>query len=183
MVKTTPLRRLNLGCGPIAPLGWINCDIQPGPGVDLVADVRSGLPLPVDSLDYIVGIHVLPEIPFCDQARTLAELRRLLRPGGVLRLSLPDMDLAIRAYLSGDIDYFLIGDDVTQSLAGKMIVQLTWYGRSRCLFTWDFTRELLAHAGFGNITRCAYQQTASPHAGITELDDRPLESLFVEAVK
>ncbi|MDX1948600.1 MAG: methyltransferase domain-containing protein [Pirellulaceae bacterium] len=176
-------RRLHLGCGPITPLGWINCDIQPGPGVDLVADVRAGLPLPSDSLDCIVGIHVLPEIPFCDQLKTLSELRRLLRPGGVLRLGLPDMDLAIQAYRTGDVDYFLIGDEVTQSLAGKMIVQLTWYGRSRCMFTWDFTRELLTRAGFGKVTRCAYQQSSYGDPLLTQLDDRPLESLFVEAVK
>jgi predicted SAM-dependent methyltransferase len=136
-----------------------------------------------DSFDYIVSIHVLPEIPYCDLDKSLRELRRILKPGGVLRLSLPDMDLAINAYRSGDVDYFLIGDEVVRSIAGKMIVQLTWYGRSRSMFTWEFTQELLARNGFRNISRCAYQQSASIHAGITELDDRPLESLFVEATK
>lgn len=183
MPEQPPIRRLHWGCGPITPLGWVNSDIAAYPGVDVVADVRKGLPLASDSFDYIVGIHVLPEIPYSDLDKSLAELRRLLRPGGVLRLSLPDMDLALRAYQTGDVDYFLIGDDVVKSLAGKMIVQLTWYGRSRCMFTWEFTRELLARNGFRDISRCSYQKTASVHGSITELDDRPLESLFVEALK
>jgi SAM-dependent methyltransferase len=183
MPETHSPRRLHWGCGPITPLGWVNSDIAAGPGVDVVADIRHGLPLAADSFDYIVAIHVLPEIPYSDLDKSLAELRRVLRPGGVLRLSLPDMDLAIKAYLSGDVDYFLIGDEVTKSLAGKMIVQLTWYGRSRCMFTWEFTEELLTRNGFRNITRCAYRETASLHPGITELDDRPLESLFIEAMK
>ncbi len=176
-------RRLHWGCGTVTPYGWVNSDIAAAPGVAVVADIRAGLPLPSDSFDYIVSIHALPEIPYCDQDRTLAELYRLLRPGGVLRLGLPDLDKALAAYLAGDVDYFLIGDDEIRSLAGKLIVQLTWYGRSRCMFTFEFIAELLERAGFRHSVRCGFRQTASPFPGIVELDDRELESLFVEATK
>jgi predicted SAM-dependent methyltransferase len=176
-------RRLNWGCGPIAPFGWVNSDIEAAPGVDVVADIRKGLPLPANSFDYIVSIHALPEIPYSDHDKALSELHRVLKPGGVLRLSLPDMDRAIRAYQGGDVDYFLIGDEVVRSLAGKMIVQLTWYGRSRMMFTFDFIRELLERNGFRDVKQCEYQKTHSPYPAIIELDDRQLESLFVEAVK
>jgi predicted SAM-dependent methyltransferase len=177
------MRRLHWGCGSITPFGWVNCDIRPGTDVDIVADIRTGLPLPDDSFDYIVGIHVLPEIPYCDLDRTLQELLRLLRPGGVLRLALPDVDKAIAAYTSGDIDYFLIPDDVVKSLAGKMIVQLTWYGISRSMFTLDLMTELLERNGFQSVQACPFQQTGSPFPGIVELDNRELESFFIEARK
>lgn len=177
------MRRLNWGCGAMTPVGWINSDICVGPGIDVVADIRQGLPLEDDFFDYIVSIHALPEIPYCDMDQTLRELRRILKPGGVLRLSLPDMDLAIDAYKSNDIDYFLIGDDVIQSLAGKMMIQLTWFGRSRSMFTWDFIREMLARNQYSEIVRCDYQKSTSTLMGITDLDNRPLESLFVEARK
>src|SRR5688572_12344761 len=131
-------KRLNWGCGPICPYGWVNSDAQAFPGVDVVADVRQGLPLPSDWFDYVVSIHALPELPYRDQDRALQELLRLLRPGGTLRLSLPDMDKAIKAYQTGDVDYFLIGDEVVRCLAGKLIVQLLWYGQSRCMFTGEF---------------------------------------------
>lgn len=176
-------RRLHWGCGPLTPFGWVNSDITAAPGVDVVADIRRGLPLPSESFDYIVSIHALPELAYNELDAALAELYRLLKPGGVLRLGLPDMDKAIQAYKSKDIDYFLIGDDVVRSLAGKMIVQLTWYGQSRSMFTFDFTRELLERNGYAAIRRCDYQQTHSPFAGIVELDNRQLESLFVEASK
>jgi len=178
------LRRLNWGCGPIAPYGWVNSDIAPGPGVDVVADIRAGLPLQDNSFDYAVSIHALPEIPYADLDRAISELRRVLKPGGVLRLSLPDLDKAIRAYVSKDIDYFfLIPDDVVTSLSGKMIVQLLWYGRSRCMFTVEFISELLKRCGFQNIQPCGFRETRSSFPGIIELDDRELESLFVEATK
>jgi SAM-dependent methyltransferase len=177
------VRRLHWGCGPITPYGWVNSDIEPGPGVDVVADIRAGLPLPDDGFDYIVSIHTLPELSYAALDHALLELRRVLRPGGVLRLSLPDLDRAIRAYATKDIDYFLIPDEVVKTLSGKMIVQLLWYGRSRCLFTQEFMVELLARCGFQSIQLCGYRQTHSEHAGIIELDDRELESFFVEARK
>lgn len=177
------LRRLHWGCGPITPYGWVNSDIQPGPGVDVVADIRAGLPLPDNSFDYVVSIHALPEIPYCDLDRTLAELRRVLRSGGVLRLGLPDFDKALRAYMTKDVDYFLIPDEIVKALSGKMIVQLLWYGRSRSMFTAEFTIELLSRSGFQSIQVCAFHQTGSPFPGIIELDDRELESFFIEARK
>ena len=177
------IRRLHWGCGPITPYGWVNSDIQPGPGVDVVADIRAGLPLPDDTFDYIASLHTLPELSYAELDRALLELRRVLRPGGALRLSLPDFDKAIQAYTRKDIDYFLIPDEVVKTLSGKMIVQLLWYGRSRCLFTQEFTVELLRRCGFQSIQLCNFRQTASDYPGIVELDDRELESFFVEARK
>src|SRR5687767_2373200 len=82
--------RLNWGCGPCATEGWINCDAKDGPGVDLCCDIRDGLPLDDDSVDCVAAIHVLQDLPYADVAAALRELRRVLRPGGVLRLGLPD---------------------------------------------------------------------------------------------
>lgn len=177
-------RRLHWGCGPITPYGWVNSDVAAFPGVDVVADIRAGLPLADDSFDYIASIHTLPELSYGDLDRALGELRRVLRPEGVLRLALPDLDKAIAAYAGKDIDYFfLISDDVVKSLSGKMIVQLLWYGRSKSLFTPEFTAELLDRNGFHSIQVCEFRQTASAFPGIIELDDRPLESFFIEATK
>jgi SAM-dependent methyltransferase len=178
------LRRLHWGCGPITPYGWVNSDIQALPGVDLVADIRQGLPLADDSFDYIVSIHTLPEIPYRHLDGALGELRRVLRPGGVLRLGLPDLDKAIAAYVARDIDYFfLISDEDAQSISGKMIVQLLWYGQSRSMFTVPFATELLSRCGYRSIEPCRFRQTASEFPGIIELDDRELESFFIEARK
>lgn len=175
------LRRLHWGCGPRIHYGWVNSDLEPYPGVDVVADVTKGLPFTDAEFDCIVSIHVLPEIAYCDLDQTLRELLRILKPGGVLRLGLPDLELAFRAWQKNDIDYFLIDDNHVRTLSGKLIVQLTWFGRSRCQFTFEFIEELLTRNGYVEVTRCSYQQTGTTLPGITALDDRPLESLFVEA--
>jgi predicted SAM-dependent methyltransferase len=177
------LRRLNWGCGEVPEPGWINSDIKDMPGIEIVGDIRDGLALDTDSIDYVASIHALPEIPYDTLETALRELRRVLKPGGVLRLVLPDLDRAIQAYLAGDKDYFLIPDEDASTIGGKLIVQMTWYGWSRSLFTHEFVEELCARAGFARVDRCSYMQTASAYPEIVELDSREKESLYVEAVK
>lgn len=177
------LRRLNWGCGRSPQSGWINSDRKPGPGVDVPGDIRTGLPLADDSFDTVASVHALEEIPYSDLLPVLRELRRVLKPGGVLRLALPDLDKGIRAYLAGDRDFFLIPDDDARSVGGKFITQLLWYGHSRTLFTSDFVEELLLKAGFSRVAHCAYRQTASADPCVVDVDNRENESLYVEAFK
>jgi predicted SAM-dependent methyltransferase len=182
-VDAPGLRRLNWGCGPVTPRGWINSDRKAAAGVDLACDIRTGLPLPDDGLDYVVSIHALQDLAYPDLVPALRELRRVLRPGGVLRLGLPDLDQAIEAYRRHDRGYFLVPDHEARSLGGKLVVQMLWYGALRSMFTYDFVAELLEKAGFAAVTRCRFKETASGYPEIVELDNRAGESFFAEAVK
>ena len=177
------LKRLNWGCGASGEPGWINSDIKEGPGIQIPCDIRDGLPLESDSFDYAVSIHALPELTYPDLVPALAELRRVVRPGGVLRLCLPDLLRGVEAYERGDRSYFLVPDEDAQTIGGKLAVQLSWYGYSRSLFTPDFTEELLVKAGFRSVDHVSYRETNSPFSGIVELDNREPESLFIEAKK
>ncbi len=177
------VRRLNWGCGTDPAPGWLNADVEEGHGVDISCDIREGLPLEDASIDYVVSIHALPELPYGDLETALSELKRVLRPEGMLRLSLPDLERAIRAYLDGDVGYFPVPDDDARSLGGKMILYLTRYGYSCSLYTFDSIEELLLRAGFRRVVRCGLGESTSEYPGITELDNREAESLFVEAVK
>lgn len=180
---STSVTRLNWGCGPTPPRGWINADRLTAPGIALSGDIRDGLPLADDVVDYAVTIHGLQDLAYPDIVPALQELRRVLRRDGVLRLGLPDLDRALAAYAGGEAGYFYIPDAEVTTLSGKLIVQLTWYGSVRTPFTWEFARELLLRAGFRRVARCAFRLTSSGYGDIVELDNRERESLFVEAVK
>lgn len=178
-----PRHRLNWGCGPVRPRGWVNSDVEPGDGVDLACDIRDGLPVPDDTFDCVVSIHVLEQLPYLELDAALRELRRVLKPGGTIRLSVPDLDRAIGAYRAGDPRYFYVPDRDVTSIGGKLSVQMTWYGSSRSLFTYDFLQELLGRTGFRAIRRCAFRETVSGDPAIVALDNRERESLIVEAIK
>ncbi len=175
------MNRLNLGCGPHPPQCWINADLRDAEGVDLVGDIRDGLALPDHSIDYAVAIHFLQDLAWPDIPPALAELKRVLQPGGVLRLALPDLDRAIEAYRRGDAAYFHVPDEHARDIGSKLVTQVIWYGSVRTPFTFGFAQELLSGAGFQDIRRCSFGQTASAFADIVSLDNRERESLFVEA--
>jgi SAM-dependent methyltransferase len=175
------VKRLNWGCGTSAPPDWINSDIVPGPGVDVAANILDGLPIADESIDYVTSQHALQDLQIYDQVAALTELRRILKPGGVLRLALPDLDLAIDAYKRGDRDHFLVWD--WETLSGNFITHMLWYNCTRTPFTYEFAEELLRKAGFARVVRAAYRKTASPWPEIVELDSRENESFFVEAFK
>jgi hypothetical protein len=174
-------RRLNFGCGPQPLPGWFNVDRQPGPGIDLVADVRGGLPLPPHGMDCAVAMHVLQDLAWPEIVPALVELRRVLMPGGVLRIGVPDLDRAIDAYRAGRHDYFHVPDRDARCLGAKLVTQIIWYGSVRTPFTFDFACELLGRAGFRAPTRCSFGHSASGDAALTALDNRERETLFVEA--
>jgi SAM-dependent methyltransferase len=176
-------RRLNLGCGPTASPGWINLDRRCAPGVDVLADVALGLPFRDESVDIVVASHVLQDLSYRDVPAVLDEIRRVLKPAGVLRLGLPDLERAIRAWIDNDRRYFYIPDEDATSIGGKLCLQVSWYGSVRTPFTWDFVEELAYRAGFRSVKRCAFGETASHWPEIVALDNRERETLFVEAVR
>jgi predicted SAM-dependent methyltransferase len=179
--KGRGVRRLNWGCGSHVAPGWINSDVKDAVGIDLIADIRRGLPLASESIDYSVSIHALPELTFSQQVPALQELLRVLKPGGVLRLSLPDLRKGIDAYLRGENEYFKADDEAAESPGGRFIAHMLWYGYSRTLFTVDFAAELLEKAGFIDVSECAFRETMSDFTEITGLDNREDESFYIEA--
>lgn len=81
------ITKLNLGCGKAKLIGWVNVDNWGD--VDLKHDLNE-FPYPWDdnSVDEILMNHVLEHIPnWWDAFR---ECARILKPGGVLRINVPD---------------------------------------------------------------------------------------------
>ena len=178
-----PVIRLQIGCGKFPRPGWINTDNKVRPGVDCVADLRGDLPFRDGAFDCVVAIHVLPHIPLAGLAPALARIRRVLKPGGVLRLALPDLEKALNAFRRRDAGYFAVPDAQWKSLGAKLVAQIVWHNDLATPFTYDLAAEALEKAGFASIARCAFRETHSRFPEVVELDNRERESFFVEATK
>ena len=182
----TEIRRLHWGCGDRTPSDWINADFREGPGIDIGCNILDGLPLASDSIDYIFSEHALQQLEILYVVDALRELHRVLKPGGGLRLCLPDLDRAISAYQGGSRDYFWCWD--WDTISGNFITQILDYNNTRTPFTYEFAEELLRKAGFIHVRRVEYRQTSSSYPELVELDSwegdsRKLESFYVEAFK
>lgn len=92
---------VNVGCGPFGHEGWINFDLYAHPGVSLAVDCRRTLPLADESCRGIHVEHYFEHLePTRERPRFLAECRRCLMPGGVLRIVVPDARKYVEAYVS-----------------------------------------------------------------------------------
>ena len=91
---------LNLGCGSRYHPDWINIDIAPqGPEV-IRHDLSRGIPLPDASCDVVYHTAVLEHLRPADASAFLMECFRVLKPGGVVRVGVPDLEIICQLYLS-----------------------------------------------------------------------------------
>lgn len=93
------MRLLNFGCGTAVHPDWVNLDSSTDlPGV-IRHDLRRGLPFPDESFDAVYGSHVLEHLEPDAAMQLLRECHRVLRPGGIVRIVVPDLEAIARRYL------------------------------------------------------------------------------------
>ena len=118
LIVPSPRRRLNFGCGFDTRPGYVNFDVYPLPGVDVVAPVDPFYPrLPFDDeeFDDIVAYHVLEHV--ANKAAIIEEIWRIARRNAVIKIKLPDrshsdafLDPTHLSYWEVDtIDFYLPG--------------------------------------------------------------------------
>jgi len=93
--------KLHLGSGDRLKPGWVNVDIHPA--ADLRLDVRRPWPFADAIAAEVYAEHLFEHLSWPGEARYfLAEARRVLAPGGTLRLSVPDLARHVQAYVRRD---------------------------------------------------------------------------------
>ena len=90
--------KLHLGCDKRFIPGFVHIDLADYPHIDHRHDVRS-LPMIADaSADLVYACHILEYFDRVEVQAVLAEWTRVLKPGGVLRLAVPDFEALIAVY-------------------------------------------------------------------------------------
>jgi len=188
---------INLGCGSIIKKDMINIDFFFEKGIDYGADLRYPLRIPSNSVDGIVCEHTMEHILYKDDEKLLSECYRILKPGGVLRIILPDISKFINAYASGDEKWFsewerIFFIDSPDPVRSKRRIKsplqalsfvMQEYGH---ISAWDvpLMRKFLEEAGFSDIEECSHRQGKKPELLIdTEVPGRLYVSLYIEATK
>lgn len=188
---------VNLGSGPNVVPGFVNIDFFNTGGIDYGADLRYPLKIASSAVDGIFCEHTLEHLTYSQVNAVLGECYRILKPGGVIRVVLPDLSLFMRNYCAGNRDWFARWEELifitsrdSERAARRLLTSMEAvsfvtqeYGHVSC---WDFETlaAYLEKNGFREITatgpgkgRCAEL--------LIDLDDeeRKFVSLYVEAVK
>ncbi len=89
---------LNVGCGPTFHEAWTNLDsFAVSPSV-IACDIRKGLPFADNHFNVCYSSHVLEHLAPGEGERMLSEMWRVLSPGGVARVIVPDLELVTEDY-------------------------------------------------------------------------------------
>jgi predicted SAM-dependent methyltransferase len=100
---------VNLGCGTCFHSDWVNLDfVSQSPDV-IQHDLRTRLPLHDGSCAVVYHSHFLEHLPHAFAPLFLQECYRVLVPGGVLRVVVPDLETIARLYLK-NLEGALAGD-------------------------------------------------------------------------
>jgi len=91
---------VNLGCGHRYHRAWINIDLVGGDNGVIVHDLRRGIPLPSSSCDAVYHSCILEHFGHAEALGFMKECARVLKPGGVVRVAVPDLERICRLYLS-----------------------------------------------------------------------------------
>lgn len=131
------------------------------------------LPYAESTFRHVFSSHVFEHLPRAKLALLLRELHRVLRPGGTMRVSVPDLTIMVKNYSEQDGDAFVNAIFEIDHANAK--------NRHHWMYNECSMRVILSAAGFTNITRCRYRQGKCPDLEL--LDNRPEHSLFMEADK
>ena len=140
---------LHIG-GTEAREGWTILNIQPGPGVDYVGTALDLGMFADQSVEQVYASHVLEHLGYQEDLVTaLKEIRRVLKPGGILKMSVPDLDILCRLFVHPDVkaeDRFLI----MRMMFGGQVNEHDFH---RVGLNWDFLLYFLNQAGFTRARR------------------------------
>lgn len=188
---------INLGCGTRTIPGFIDIDFFTTPGIDYGADLRYPLLIGCNVVDGIFCEHTLEHLSYREVDALLSECRRILKPGGAIRIVVPDLSLFLRNYSSGNREWFrewermMFRESVmaerSERKLGSPLEAISFvtqeYGHSSC---WDFEtlRNHLERSGFHDIVQVSFGKGnfEQLHADL-DAEDRKFVSLYVEAVK
>ena len=201
------------GCGLSDPDGWINFDASPtlrlqkiplvgrlikkvdfSPRI-LYGDILKELPnISVRSCDAIYCSHVLEHLSLQDLRLALQNTYKFLKPGGIFRCVLPDLECAINNYIAsrdnGDItaankfmyETMLGIQNRPKTIKDKLIFL---YGNSHHLWMWDkHTMDLeLQKVGFTSVRHCLYNDSVNKNFVDVEQISRFYDAIAFEAIK
>ena len=98
-LKPSNERMLNIGCGRRYHRDWVNLDLESSDSNVIRHDVNKGIPFEQGRFDAVYHSHILEHLEPADGQNLIQECYRVLKPGGVLRIVVPDLECIARLYL------------------------------------------------------------------------------------
>lgn len=183
-------RKLNLCCGPIRIPGYIGVDICAD--ADISMDLsKEDLPFDDNSQDAVVCISGINYFTRARAQEIVCDVHRVLRPGGIVRFGVQDLESIAKRYVEKDVEFFFQKNSEGKerfegvTLGDKFVAWFYGYisAGSPCRYFYDFDSLALLFrtAGFSLVEKKQFQESRLEHIHL--IDNRPDQTFFLEAVK
>ena len=170
--------RIDIGAGEATREGWITIDLIES--CDLYWDLRRGIPFPDNTVDIVYSSHLFEHMDYGAGQRLMAEVLRVLKPGGAISICVPNARIYIDAYVNGtplpeDHDFW---EPALVSREGLDLVNYVAYmgGAHLCMFDEPSLLARLERAGFTDARIRSFDPSI-------DLPEREFESIYAEARK
>jgi len=137
---------IHLGCGPINAVGFINVDILPFSHIHYIHRVDDLSIFPDEYADLIYASHLLEHLSYNNTLAILKEWYRVLKKGGIIRISVPDFDKLIEVYSYEQ-------KDIKTIIGPLMGGQDYEYNYHKSVFNEKYLKDLLISSGFTEVRR------------------------------
>ena len=174
-------KKLHLGSGFNYLDGWINIDINSNIKTDLLHDLRKPLPYPDYSIDLIFNEHFIEHISYDEAFIFLKECYRVLKLGGILRISTPNLDWLLEVYRQNKLDEYKDVGWIPSSRCRLMNEGMRSWGHE---FLYNTTElyNILDKSFFSKIIEVPWR--VSQYIELNNLENRPYhKEIIIEATK
>lgn len=179
-VQTAALK-LNLGCGENAKQGWVNVDLF-HPDADLQLDLREPWPFAEGRVSHVYSEHVFEHFEFHSEvSHFLSESLRVLQPGAIFDVGVPDADWALRSYGNQDSDYWHYARTVfhpkwCETQLDHLNFHFRQNGQHKYAWNEETLSRSLSRSGFVGITRRQFDPSLDG-------ESRRIGTLYMRAAK
>jgi len=117
------MKLLNLGCGNRYHAKWVNIDFISEIKDVIEHNLLNGIPFSENEFDVVYHSHVLEHFSRTDGKKFIAECYRVLKPGGIIRIAVPDLEQIVKNYLVS-LEGSLSGDAASSNNYEWMMLEL-----------------------------------------------------------
>lgn len=152
------------------------------------ADAAKRIPVPDESASVIYTSHMLEHLSREDAKMFLEESKRVLKRGGIIRISVPDINHIIGLYKSHkDADKLMTDMHTTAppvvNIKDKIKLLVNGYRHHQWMYDGESLSKLMVDRGFHNVKVQANGESYIQQSETINLHERDGESVFVEGVK
>jgi len=167
-VLQSEVRKLHIGCGWNLLPDWLNTDYLPRCRGVLYLDVRRPFYFLDETFDYIFSEHLIEHISYHNGLDMLTECHRILKKGGKVRISTPDLAFLVNLYCDNKSalqrEYITWSNSTFLKDAPK---DNEVFSINNFMRDWGHTfiydektlKTAMTSTGFTNITKCGLQQS------------------------